>query len=131
MDQWETNDRLPHGAAHWGPLNPSRLPAVELRVWTCCCTCCLSSKTYKLFIVKLRTLCPKSKLGRLKVRLSSGSSGLHQYVCFTCADSGVGDDGGVGPLVGAGDGVGALVHPLQTAAVKRHQADAARHLRHR
>lgn len=50
---------------------------------------------------------------------------------FTCADSGVGDDGGVGPLVGAGDGVGALVHPLQAATVEGHEADAARHLRRR
>lgn len=24
---------------------------------------------------------------------------------FTCADSRVGDDGGIGPLVGAGDGI--------------------------
>lgn len=59
---------------------------------------------------------------------------MDHAVSVTCADSGVGDDGGVGPLVGAGDGVGALVHPLRTAAaaaVERHQADAARHLRHR
>lgn len=47
---------------------------------------------------------------------------------LTCVDSRVGDDGGVGPLVGAGDGVGALVEALQAAAVEGHQADAARHL---
>lgn len=62
----------------------------------------------------------------------SEPSDLHLSVrSLTRADSGVGDDGGVGPLVGAGDGVGALVHALQAAAVERHQTDAARHLRHR
>lgn len=48
---------------------------------------------------------------------------------FTCADPRVGNDGGVGPLVGAGDGIRALVHPIQTPAVERHQADPAGHLR--
>lgn len=52
------------------------------------------------------------------------------WLLVTCADSRVGDDSGVGPLVGAGHRVGALVHPLHATTVERYQADTARHLRH-
>lgn len=51
---------------------------------------------------------------------------------LTSADSRVGDDGGVGPLICAGDGIRALMpaHVVRAAAVEGHQADAARHLRY-
>lgn len=55
---------------------------------------------------------------------------ISKCLSLTRSGSGVGDDGGISPLVGAGHGVGALVHPLQAAAVERHQAHAADHLGH-
>lgn len=57
---------------------------------------------------------------------------LHVWaLTLTCADARVGDDGGVGPLVGARHGERALVHALHAAGAEGHEADAARHLRHR
>lgn len=65
------------------------------------------------------------------VRVDTELQRWHLLRLFTCADSRVGDDGGIGPLVSAGDGVRALMHPIQTSAVEGHQADTAGHLRRR
>lgn len=49
---------------------------------------------------------------------------------LTAADGRVCNDRSLGPLVGTGDGVGALLHAVRSA-VEGAQADAARHLRPR